>query len=90
VPTAQSQWRENDGRFGFHSDWDRLCVCGHSLGVHYGAAPRGCCLDTFAEWREERTSHAGCPPAQCGCEKFRPKKSKGKFVYLERVNAKKP
>ena len=34
--------RYRDGRYGYAGDQERLCVCGHKLGVHTGEAPHDC------------------------------------------------
>lgn len=34
--------RARNGRYTFDGNWDRLCVCGHTLGVHAGEAPHDC------------------------------------------------
>lgn len=81
------QKRDDQGRYDHAGDWDRLCVCGHTLGVHCAGSPADCLLHSFASHREERTDHAHQPDANCGCEKFRPKRKGGKFVYLERSKA---
>lgn len=78
-------WRDQQGRFDYFNEWDRLCVCGHSLGVHYAESPRECCLNTFGDKSgKEHRDHANSPPEDCGCDRFRPKRSKGKFVYLQK------
>jgi hypothetical protein len=77
--------RDTLGRYDYEKDWDRLCVCGHSLGVHAAGSPADCLLHSFANLNsQERREHVNAPPANCGCERFRPKRSKGKFVYLQK------
>lgn len=64
MSAVRYQNRDNrDGRFTFDGSMARLCVCGHALGDHYGAAPHECCIDTMP----------GHPlyPTGCKCEKFR-------------------
>lgn len=77
--------RDQQGRYDHEGDWDRLCVCGHTLGVHCGGSPTDCLLYSFADYTKERKSHANQPSVDCGCEKFRAKRSKGKFVYLNKA-----
>lgn len=79
------QKRDNQGRYDHEGDWDRLCVCGHTLGVHCAESPADCLLHSFADYTQERVEHANTPNPECGCAKFRPKRSKGKFVYLDRA-----
>jgi len=31
--------RTRTGRYTFENQWERLCVCGRTLGVHDGEAP---------------------------------------------------
>lgn len=39
----QSQARDRStGQYSFEGQWDRLCVCGHELGVHAAEAPHDC------------------------------------------------
>jgi hypothetical protein len=56
--------RARDGRFTYDGDYDRLCRCGHRLGVHAGAAPHDC-------FNEDPSVGDGC---ECKCQKFRPAK----------------
>ncbi len=57
---SRNQDREKaTGRYGFEGDFDRLCVCGHRLGVHLAKAPHECV-------REEAGKSDGC-----GCVRFR-------------------
>lgn len=61
---------EQDGRYTFDGDLGRLCVCGHSLGVHAASAPHECFLYSYSEGSEER--RAEVPLNGCRCQKFRP------------------
>lgn len=67
---------ERDGRYTFDGDWKRMCVCGHTLGVHYFAAPHECCLHSFAPYTEERKQEA--PLNDCKCQKFRLSRKRSK------------
>lgn len=60
----------------------------HADLVH-AAEGSECFLYSFANYTNEVTEHvaAGAPGKNCGCEKSRPKHSKGKFVYLKRGDA---
>jgi hypothetical protein len=61
--------RENEyrdpttGRFDYFGDFDRLCKCGHSLGVHI-AGGYECGTDTSGNNEPEA--------AGCKCQRFRP------------------
>lgn len=59
-----NEYREpGTGRFAYWNDFDRLCKCGHSLGVHI-AGGFECGTDTGGN--SERDA------AGCKCERFRP------------------
>lgn len=62
--SEQRRYREpGTGRFSFWGDFDRLCKCGHSLGVHV-AGGFDCGADPIGS--EE-------PDAEgCQCQRFRP------------------
>jgi hypothetical protein len=49
--------REDNGRFA--AGFERLCTCGHTLGVHAAANPRSCFAGDFD------------PTVDCDCERFR-------------------
>ena len=51
---------DRNGRFTYGGDMSRLCICGHKLGDHFGAAPHECAISTWA------------PYTPCDCQKFRP------------------
>jgi hypothetical protein len=57
------------GQYAFQNDWDRLCRCGHELGVHGEGG-----FDCFNADRDNiGAPYAGRFPAtSCGCMKFRP------------------
>lgn len=57
-----SKERDRDtGRFAHEENWDRLCVCGHTLGNHTAASTGKYrpCIE---------------PTCECECEKFKPAK----------------
>ncbi|HYE90076.1 MAG TPA: hypothetical protein VEA38_03605 [Terriglobales bacterium] len=63
---ARTQPRDaQTGRYGFEGQWDRLCVCGHRLGVHTADAPHECMVRDF-----DKTA------APCDCMKFRPSRKR--------------
>lgn len=39
--------RETDGRYAFDGNLNRVCVCGHTLGVHASGSPADCLLYSF-------------------------------------------
>jgi hypothetical protein len=49
--------RGPDGRW--EAGFDRLCVCGHRLGLHTAARPHTCIASDFD------------PAIECACERFR-------------------
>lgn len=54
-----------NGRYTHAERWERLCVCGHTLGDHTAAAHKGerpCIVGDFGH-------------EQCDCRKFRPAKA---------------
>lgn len=53
-----------NGRYTFDGDMERLCVCGHTLGHHFGGAPHECAVSTMK------------PYTPCDCPKFRPSRKK--------------
>jgi len=53
--------REPDGRFA--AGFDRVCVCGHTLGEHAAANPRPCFHGDFST-----------DGSDCDCETFRRKR----------------
>lgn len=60
----RDQMRERQtGRYGYVNQWERLCRCGHTLGVHTAEPPHECIARDF-----DRTA------TSCGCMKFRPKR----------------
>ena len=62
------QFRDvHNGQFGFDGQWDRLCVCGHRLGVH-GCAGVECLAGTNVP---DDPNPRG---VECLCTKFKPLK----------------
>lgn len=65
---ATKQSRERDGTYTFDR-MERLCKCGHKLGVHFAASPRACGVGQTAE---EDVGGKECDEAGvCQCKKFR-------------------
>lgn len=51
------------GQFAFDGRWDRLCVCGHTLGVH--------CAGGFDCLAGTNCTNDPNPPGKfCDCQKF--------------------
>lgn len=69
----RQQDRADDGRYTFDGNLDRLCVCGHRLGMHAGAHPHDCLAYSFPVGNPERPENA-----ECGCLKFRLSRRKPK------------
>lgn len=61
--------READGRFDHAGNWERLCVCGHTLGDHSAGSPADCLMYSFSA--ESRTEKVNGDKPNCGCQKFR-------------------
>lgn len=68
-----SKHRERDirtGQYVHENQWERPCVCGHTLGVHAAVGHNGKpCFngDRYVE---------GATGEDCGCMRFRPSKKK--------------
>lgn len=51
------------GRYSYYGDFDRLCKCGHSLGVHIAGG---------FECGTDPTGNGELEAVGCTCERFRP------------------
>ncbi len=61
---AKDEYREpGTGRYAYWNDFDRLCKCGHTLGVHI-AGGFECGADPIGNNEPEAEG--------CTCRKFRP------------------
>ncbi len=72
--TTKERKREYDGKYAFDGDLSRLCVCGHTLGVHGAGSPADCILYSFNPRELERELASGehrNSNVECGCVKFR-------------------
>ncbi len=56
------------GRYSFEGQWERLCVCGRTLGVHDAEPPHA-----FADFSREELANGGPE-----CDRFRPRKKGAK------------
>jgi len=61
--------RETNGQFAYERNWERLCVCGHTLGNHACGSPADCLFYSLPEC--ERIGKPGEQVVNCGCQKFR-------------------
>lgn len=61
--------RETDGKYAFDGAYDRLCVCGHTLGAHSCGSPADCLFYSLPA--AEREGQPGADRHECGCVKFR-------------------
>lgn len=59
--------RETDGKYAHEGGWERLCVCGHTLGVHSAGSPADCLLYSIPNHSELLTALN----VECGCMKFK-------------------
>jgi hypothetical protein len=66
----RQQDRDQEGRYTFDGNLDRLCVCGHTLGHHSGGAPHDCLVYSFPKGDPNK--------AECDCPKFRLSRRKSK------------
>lgn len=65
----REQKRETNGQYAFDGNLDRLCVCGHTLGVHGAGSPADCLLYSLP--KAEQLQNVGGDKPDCGCLKFR-------------------
>lgn len=71
METPRIQKRETDGKYAFDGDFDRLCVCGHTLGVHSAGSPADCLLYSFGKMAEGEMDKQANKDVECGCQRFR-------------------
>jgi len=71
MPTAEAvdRKRETDGKYAFDGNLDRVCVCGHTLGVHSAGSPADCLFYSLPD--SMRAGEPGEDHKDCGCVKFR-------------------
>jgi hypothetical protein len=55
---------KSSGQYSYQNKFERLCVCGHTLGMHTGDAPHECIAGDFL------------PGVTCDCVKFRLQRTK--------------
>lgn len=76
TPARKAPNRANDGRYAFEGQWERLCTCGHTLGLHAYAAPHDCLNGTGVPGQTAMGDH-------CDCQRFR--LSRKKAVLTQQV-----
>lgn len=60
------------GQYSYEGQWDRVCTCGHTLGVHAGDPPHPCFNDD--------PYLKGATGEPCDCQRFRAPRVKAKPV----------
>jgi hypothetical protein len=68
----KNEYRDTNGQFAYFGGFDRMCVCGHTLGIHCAGG-----FDCFAGqngFKAEAESAGLKTP--CDCQKFRPSRKK--------------
>jgi hypothetical protein len=70
--------RGSDGRYEHTGKWDRLCVCGHTLGVHSAGSPADCLLYSLPEppSYDRDLARQVNQNVRCGCQRFRLSRAK--------------
>ena len=67
-----SHKRDDAGRYDFEGGWDRLCICGHTLGVHSAGSPADCLFYSLNPKVQAEQSHLqSADVIDCGCQQFR-------------------
>lgn len=66
--------RDDDGKYTFDGRLDRMCVCGHTLGVHGAGGQRDCVFYSLSE--REKQGEPGYDKPNCGCPRFRETRKK--------------
>lgn len=56
--------RDKQGKYSFEGNWERVCTCGHTLGIHAAEPPHPCF--------NEDTGIEGATGKACDCAKFSP------------------
>jgi len=76
VDKKKTRQREADGKYAFEGNLERLCVCGHELGVHGASSPSTCIFYSLSPAEQEGQPGADNP--DCKCLKFRLSRKKVK------------
>jgi len=63
-----SNRNRHTGQYSFEGNYERLCVCGHTLGTHAAEPPHDCF--------NEDTGIESATGEVCECKRFRPSKKK--------------
>lgn len=61
----KNEYRDENGQYAYFGNFDRLCVCGHTLGIHCAGG-----FDCFASNKGPFKIDGMTAP--CECQKFRP------------------
>lgn len=61
--TRTENRNRSTGRYSYTGNFDRLCKCGHRLGIHAGEPPHDC-------FNEDKAGGGTGEP--CDCKEFRP------------------
>lgn len=69
----KNEYRDpNNGQYAYFGGFERMCVCGHTLGVHI-AGGFECGADPFGK---DENGFSEPDSANCKCLKFRPSRRK--------------
>lgn len=74
------QKREENGRFLFDGNLERVCVCGHTLRPHSAGSNADCIF--YSLTAVERDGQHGADRSNCGCGRFRQSRRKSKRSNL--------
>lgn len=78
----KNEYRDTNGQFAYFGGFDRLCVCGHTLGIHCAGG-----FDCFATPPGEgpKDFQVEGLKARCDCQKFRPSRRKPRPPFSMQV-----
>jgi hypothetical protein len=70
--STRNQIRDNvTGQYAFDGNMDRVCVCGHTLGIHCAGG-----FDCFAQPTEGHPFYVEGLVAPCDCQRFHQSRKK--------------
>lgn len=72
APKKAQEREKGTGRYTYDGDWDRLCVCGHTLGTHTAVRAR----NPETGKMEQPCIVGDLGHEFCDCSCFRPKREK--------------
>jgi len=70
---SQQPRERRTGLYSFQGNWERLCECGHALGLHTAQAPHECMAGDATQIAPEKYP---VDLGECDCVRFRPKHGK--------------